>query len=343
MIVTFSTIDNQPGSCDTLNTQEKPKGMQSRALVHAMLCLILGASALPKGAQASEQKLPTQPPAGVQHEPGLVYSRGVSGDLKLDLALPARGHGPVPAIVVLHGGAWRELCGTRHTLLPITFELAARGYVAVTISYRSAPMHPFPAQIHDAKCAVRWLRANAARYRIDTERIGVLGHSSGAHLACLLGTTAGRADFEGTGGHAAQSSAVQAVVGYYGATDLAQLHARAGGNGPKDWFTRVVLEDLLGGPPAKKAECYAKASPLSHLHKAAAPTLLIHGSADSIVPLDQSERYVERARAVKAPVRLLVLKGADHGFGSGLGGKVGRQADVAALDFLDRHLKSVRK
>src|SRR5262249_2540084 len=149
-----------------------------------------------------------------------------------------------------------------------------RGYVAATASYRLAPQHTWPAQIHDARCAVRWLRANAARHHIDPDRIAALGFSSGGHLACLLGTTAGRRDLEGAGGHAASSSRVQLVVGYSPPTDLGALRL--------SYLHAWVLKGFLGNPTDKAC---TQASPLTHADRRSAPTLLIHGTADMVVPL----------------------------------------------------------
>src|SRR4051812_45788751 len=135
------------------------------------------------------------------------------------------------------------------------------GYVAVTISYRltepdanNKPRWPFPAQIEDAKCAVRWLRANAAKYHIDPKRIGAGGGSAGGHLSLLLGTTDEKSRLEGNGGNPEQSSRVQCVVNYFGPTDLVRAHATSD-SGQK------FFEALTGGTPATAAAAYAAASP----------------------------------------------------------------------------------
>src|SRR5262249_6441160 len=154
--------------------------------------------------------------------------------------------------------------------LSVRFALAARGYVTVSPTYRFAPKSPFPAQLHDAKGAVRWLRANAARYRVDRDRIAALGYSAGGQLACLLGTTAGVAELEGTVGHPEQPSSVQAVVSHYPVVDLAALHAwaRQPDTGWQRQFGRTAVEALLGGPPERvPSQRYAQASPLSYIRK----------------------------------------------------------------------------
>jgi acetyl esterase/lipase len=270
-------------------------------------------------------------PATVRHLPDLPYGKAGEMPLLLDLAQPVEGDGPFPAVVVLHGGAW--MSGNRKRCLPMAFAMAEKGFVAVTVSYRFAPEHPFPAQIHDAKCAVRWLRANAAEYKIDPDQIAALGYSAGGHLASLLGTTAGNTVLEGEGGHAEYSSRVQAVVSYYGVSDLVQLHESG-------VTASVVAEKLLGGSPRTAAERYALASPITHASQDTPPTLLIHGTADGVVPVGQSVRFEKRLRNEGVAVRLLTLQKAGHSFGSGQGGEAGRQADEAALEFLGRELQA---
>jgi acetyl esterase/lipase len=154
-------------------------------------------------------------PPGVVLESGVTYRKFADGkSLQLDVAYPAKGRGPFPAVVCIHGGAWTS--GNRDNLRPILLQLAEQGFVAVAPNYRLAPDNPFPAQIHDLKCAVRWLRAHAGRFKVDSRRVGALGYSAGGHLACLLGMTVGVEHLEGDGPHTEYSSAVQAVVSCYG-------------------------------------------------------------------------------------------------------------------------------
>src|SRR5581483_11615346 len=118
---------------------------------------------------------------------------------QLDMARPKNGDGPFPAVVCIHGGGFRA--GSRQGYDGLCLRLAQRGYVAVTASYRLAPQFQFPAAVHDVKAAVRWLRANAKKYHIDPERIGVTGGSAGGHLAQFLGVTGGVSPFEGDAGN----------------------------------------------------------------------------------------------------------------------------------------------
>jgi acetyl esterase/lipase len=275
-------------------------------------------------------------PPGVLYHPDVTYCTLGKTNLKLDLAFPQKGEGPFPAVIIIHGGGW--FWGSHKSHVPLALKLAQRGYVAVTIGYRFAPTHRFPAQVHDVKGAARWLRANAARYKVDKDRIGALGYSSGGHLACMLGTTSGLAQLEGEGNHAKESSRVQAVVSYYGLTDLTQLYASCvAGELPtvERNLMRVVLERFVGGTPDRAADRYAKASPITYASAGSAPTLLIHGTADRKVPLSQSQRFEKRLKEVGAKVRLMALEGAPHDFE----GDFEQRANAAALAFFDQHLK----
>jgi acetyl esterase/lipase len=282
-------------------------------------CLLL---ALPVGLSAQEPKAP--PP--VRHEAGVVFGKGGGVELKLDLAMPGEGDGPFPAVLCVHGGGW--VGGDRQQMAQTLDVLARRGFVAVTPDYRLAPAHRFPAQLEDCKAAVRWLRANAGRYNINPERVGAVGFSAGAHLACLLGVTDKDDGLEGEGGHSEQSSRVQAVVSFFGPTDLAG----------EEW-DRVVLEKnlvpLLGGTPAEKADEYRRASPLTYAGRKSPPFLFFHGSEDKMVPLRQSRRMADKLLNAGSPARVLLVEGEGHGWR----GAVLTKTIDEMLIFLDKQLK----
>jgi acetyl esterase/lipase len=270
-------------------------------------------------------------PADVVYCPGLTYRSVGKVELKLDLASPKKGKGPFPAVLLIHGGGW--LTGDRKSNTPLLWKLAQEGYVAVSVSYRLAPAHPFPAAVHDVKAAVRWLRASADKYRIDPNRIAALGYSSGGHLACLLGVPVPVKELEGQDDLKGHSSKVQAVVCYYGITDLERLHQNS------RFLTRYAAETFLGGTPKQVGDRYVMASPTSHVSKGMVPTLLIHGTADTVVPFEQSQRYAKQLKEAGREVEFLVLEGAGHNVGSGVGGEHGQKADDAALRFLDEQLR----
>jgi acetyl esterase/lipase len=273
---------------------------------------------------------------GVVVEVDVVYGMGGDVELKLDLTRPAEGEGPFPAIVYVHGGGWRF--GSRGTYYDDIQRAAQRGYVAVSVTYRltdpddnNQARVPFPAQIQDAKCAVRWLRANAQKYHVDPNRIGVTGGSAGGHLSLLVGVTDASHGLDGDGGNAETSSRVQAVVNYFGPTDMAQLHATSPG-------AAALVESLLAGPPTEQAAAYALASPIAHASSDDPPVLTIHGDSDQLVPFEQATRFDEAMRKVGAQHTVLAIEGSGHGFR----GEDAQRAEAATFEFFDRHLKMAR-
>jgi acetyl esterase/lipase len=246
--------------------------------------------------------------------------------LLLDLAMPKAGAGPFPVVVFLHGGGWSE--GNRQEMNHFIEGVAGLGYVGVTVAYRLVPAARFPAQLEDCKAAVRWLRANAAKYRINPKRIGVVGFSAGGHLASMLGVTGGKEYFEGTAGNPGQSSRVQAVVSFFGLTDFST----------RDWprdLENGVIEPFLGGSFANHADEYRRASPITYVTSDAPPFLFFHGSEDKLVPVDQSKRLGEKLRNAGVFAEVNVLEGEGHGFTDAANQKAMRRM----LDFLDAQLK----
>jgi acetyl esterase/lipase len=254
-------------------------------------------------------------------------------NLKLSVARPSRGKGPFPAVILIHGGGW--LYGSHHDLVPFSLYLARHGYVAVSVTYRLMPDFRFPAQLHDVKCAVRWLRANAAKYGADPDRIGAFGHSAGGHLACMLGMAGGQDGLEGNGGFKGHRSDVCCVVCTSGLTDLARLYDRPA-RGLAGTIAKRAVVGFVGGPPDGLAKGYEVASPISYAGKSSPPTLLICGTKDDVIPNEQSLRLEKKLRDAGAEVRLLTLEGAAHDFL----GRHRQNAEKACLEFLDRHLKN---
>jgi acetyl esterase/lipase len=275
---------------------------------------------------SAPQRLLAADPPGVVFQTGIEYAHPGDESLQLDLARPESGTGPFPAVLCIHGGGFRA--GTRDGYDDLCKRLAARGYVAATITYRLAPTHQFPAAVHDCKAAVRWLRANAAKYNIDPDRIGVTGGSAGGHLAQFLGVTGGVEQFEGDEGNLDQSSRVTCVVNVYGPSDFTHSYG-------KSVDAHEVLPLFLGGNLEQQRRRHIVASPLYWVTPEAAPTLCIHGTEDKYVAHEQAEWLIERLKAAEVEAELLTLEGAGHGFQ----GEDAQRADAAMFDFFDRHLK----
>ena len=258
--------------------------------------------------------------------------------LELDLWLP-EGDGPVPLVVFLHGGGWRM--GGRSSAGPMfagaeptPFEqVASAGVGIASIDYRLSGEAVWPAQLHDAKAAVRWLRARAGELGIDPDRIAAWGESAGGHLAELLGLTPDDAALEGDVGITGASSRVAAVVAWYAPSDVAAVAPDAGAD-PSDGGTREA--QLLGAPPASVPDLAAQASPVHHVSPDAPSFLLLHGAADRLVPCVQSVRLYARLGEAGVEVELDIYEGADHMW---LGSpEAAEQALARTIDVLRRPL-----
>jgi len=267
-----------------------------------------------------------QVPESVEFMSGIEYSSPGGESLQLDLAKPKDGDGPFPTVMCIHGGGFRA--GTREGYDSLCVRLAEQGYVAATITYRLAPKHQFPAAIYDCKAALRFLRANAAKYKIDPERIGVTGGSAGGHLAQFVGLTGGLPQFEGEGGNPEQSTTVKCVVNVYGPSDFTQSYG-------KSVDAHVVLPMWLGGNLQEARKRHIEASPLYWVTPAAAPTLVIHGTHDQYVAYEQGVWMVEKLLAANVEAVLFTLPNAGHGFK----GEDQVKAEQAMFAFFEKHLK----
>jgi acetyl esterase/lipase len=266
-------------------------------------------------------------PADVVFEQDVVYGKGGDTDLKLDLARPKDAQGrKLPCVLVIHGGGWAQ--GNKSAHSDIIWKFAQSGYVSASIGYRLAPNHRFPAQVNDVKCAVRFLRASADKYGLDPQRIGAVGFSAGGHLSMMLGTTDKDDSLEGDGGSPEQSSRVQAVVSYFGPTDLAATDV------PES--VRGILKTFIGGTAVEMPRAYRQASPITYVSPGDAPMLLFQGTRDPLVPHTQAYAMIEAMTRYGIAGRVELLINASHGWG---GDDLKHTAD-ATFAFFDRHLKS---
>ena len=247
--------------------------------------------------------------------------------LLLDLHMPDESRPPL--VVYIHGGGWkggsRKSCHVKG--------LADHGFAVASISYRLTDQAIFPAQIHDCKGAIRWLRANADRLGYSVDRLVVTGSSAGGHLSALLGTSGGVKELEGeVGGNLEYSSRVDAVIDFYGPTDFI-LRSRTQPHRANE--VGSVVYRLLGGGADTETKLASLASPVTHVTADDPPFLVFHGDQDKTVLLDQSERIADVYRKAGLPLTLRVLEGAGHGGKSFYTG----QPQKETIEFLESHLR----
>jgi acetyl esterase/lipase len=294
--------------------------MLKTRLPAVVLAVFIGTFAL----SSAQGQPPFKPPEGVKILRDLPYIENGHERNRLDLYLPEKSKDRLPVIVWIHGGAW--MGGNKDFCPAVPY--VAKGYAVASINYRLSQHAVFPAQIEDCKAAIRWLRANAAKYHLDPDHIGVWGASAGGHLVALLGTADGVKDWDTHGGNADQSSRVQCVVDWFGPTELSGM--RDEGDKPG---SPVAL--LIGGPATENKKKARKASPLTYVDKDSAPFLIMHGDKDNIVPLKQSELLTDALKKAGVEVTLEVVKGNGHG-GPGFNAPE-RQKMIET--FFDKHLR----
>jgi acetyl esterase/lipase len=260
------------------------------SLISAVLCALASLPAL----------------AADAHPVELEYAHLDGQSLKLDLYLNAdRGQ---PLLVFVHGGAWRG--GSKEN--PPILHLRSHGFAIASVDYRLSTEAPFPAQVHDIKAAIRFLRAKAGEYGYDAKHIGIIGTSAGGHLAALVGVTNGHKELEGAvGDHLDQSSDVQCIVSLFGASNLQTILAQSTEHGLS---VRVpALQLLLGGQPSERIGLAKLASPVAHIDKDDPPLLLIHGDADPQMPPQQSYEFAKAYEAMNLSVKYIRIPEAKHG------------------------------
>lgn len=259
----------------------------------------------------------------------LVYKRVNGRAIKLDLYSPKNISQPLPVVIWIHGGGWSSGRKDR----PPAVNLVEDDYVVASIDYRLSGEAPFPAQIEDCKAAVRWLRANAAKYHLDPDHIGAWGHSAGGHLAALLGTSGGVPALEGDGDNLSYSSRVQAVCDMSGPADILGLYENASGaSSDRARKARTAIQALLAESPEQDKAKAMAASPITYVSKNDPPFLLIHGEDDPLVPASQSQRFAAALKAAGVETILEIATGRGHGVG-------GVRFQSLIKTFFDRYLK----
>ncbi|HRJ26098.1 MAG TPA: alpha/beta hydrolase [Fimbriimonadaceae bacterium] len=241
----------------------------------------------------------------------IIYEKRYEQDLRLDIIrLRSPALQPQPAIVFVHGGAWRD--GRKDQPNPTLEALAARGFICVAIEYRLSPVARFPAQIYDVKAALRWIRREATTYDINPNQIGIWGISAGAHLAALAATSHGAAELTERG--ATGDDSVQAVAFLFGTVDFAST---------LDWrdryATRADLKgarapetQLLGVDPRSEPRLNRLANPAAFVRPGSPPFLVLHGTHDEVVPPEQSQILVDALRKNRVPVRHVLVEDLRH-------------------------------
>jgi acetyl esterase/lipase len=272
----------------------------------ASTCLI-GACGNSASSSAGTSSTPTETAPHIS--PGKTALVPYCNGQTIQITQPQRHTRPAPAAIYLHGGSW--IGGNQDTggfiIHQVGDALTKEGFLVASANYRLGPEARWPAQIVDAKCAVRYLRANAKDLDIDPDEIGVWGHSAGGHLASLVGTTGPGAGWD-VGPYLNQSSAVEAVADLAGPSNLVTLGDEGGPGLVKDNF-----ESLLGPVPAEQLAAELKAaSPVTYVSGGDPPFLIIHGDKDPIVPLAQSEELASALESVHVPVSLVVVEGGGH-------------------------------
>ena len=271
--------------------------------------------------------------------------QGQTKSLLLDLYLPqTQSSEPSPLLIYIHGGGWREFS---KEICPGEI-VAQKGWAIACINYRYSTEAIFPAQIYDAKGAVRWLRANAKDYHLDPKRFGAWGASAGGYLSALLGTSGGVAALEGTQGNLDYSSSVQAVSNWYGPTDFTKVTpAFTEPISPKvleeyrgqPWYLyTVVTTQLLGGLVAQKPELAQAANPITYIDPQDPPFMVLHGDLDKIVPISQSEILVSALQSKGVPVTFVRKPEMTHSYQGENGEKFDPELIDLTLDFFEQTL-----
>jgi acetyl esterase/lipase len=276
----------------------------------ACISLVLASIFISISSSSNAQPLARSEPEKLLNIP---YVKGGTVRQTLDLYLPRNKRAPYPVVVWIHGGSWMHGDKAENCLPARDL---SNDFAIASINYRYSTDASFPAQVHDCKAAIRFLRANAKKYRIDPDRIGVWGSSAGGHLASLIGTT-GDSTFEiiegRKKGEPKVSSRVQAVCDWCGPTNLLSAQSQAG---PKNKFS-------YSGPGSAvyslmftnmHPQVLLAASPVNYVTADDPPFLIMHGDQDDAVPLAQSQEFYDLLKKAGVRSELLILKNRGHSF-----------------------------
>ena len=255
---------------------------------------------------------------GARTIPDIEYARAGGQPLLLDLYLPENSKAKLPVIVSIHGGGWHG--GDKKASPGQHF--TKFGYAVAAVNYRLLPADRFPAQIWDVKAAVRWLRAHAAEYNLDSDRVGAWGASAGGHLAALLATSGDVPELEGDLGNRTYSSRVQAAVDFFGPIDVA------------GWYRELGAPEaaLIGGPVEGNEAKLRATSPATYISPDDPPVLVAHGVRDTLVRMHHSEKFHAALREAGVRTELHIVPGAAHSVKE-------LNLDQQVLEFLDQTLR----
>lgn len=314
--------------------------MRAIRIFSTALAILIGWAVAVVSDARAQNPAPQRPalPKGFVAEYDVKYVPDGDAAQALDIYFPeTKAEKPLPLLVWIHGGGWAAGSKTQMPYL----NLLPRGYVGASIEYRFSQKAKFPAQIQDCQAAIRWLRANAKKYGIDPDHIGVGGASAGGHLAALVGTSGGKKAFPMIGGNEDQSDRVQAVCDIFGPTNfwtvITQAEEDKNVKNIFQWNNGDPYSNLIGGKLGEDREKCDAVSPVRYVSRDAPPFLIFHGDHDTLVPYAQSVELNDLLTKAGVQVTLQRLPGAGHG------GPAFALPAVIQLttSFFDKHLKGI--
>jgi acetyl esterase/lipase len=275
---------------------------------------------------------PIDPDIPITIKKDIEYGNAGNRPLLLDLYRPENIDKPLPAIVFIHGGSWRS--GKKEDYQPYAMHYAQRGYVCASVQYRLSGEAPYPAAVHDVKAAIRYVRDEAESIGVDPKRIGVAGGSAGGHLAMMVGFSSDIDTLDGKSGHEDAASNVACVVNLYGVTDMTTPYARGVSE------TNAAVRRFFSGTYKEQPDRYAEGSPLNYVTPDDPPTLILHGTVDALVPINQADILAKKLAAVGVPYIYDRLPGWPHSMDTA---KPVNERCLWYMDrFFDRYLKQAK-